>query len=544
MSPFLGLLEDLEGLPLQLWVWVQDRRNFTIGAILGLIVLCTARYFASPYRKLPPGPRGYPIIGNLLEMKGGQWLKFSDWQRNTVSDLIYLNAAGQPVVVINSSKVGVALLDRRAAIYSDRPRNIVVSDIMAGGLFFAFSRYGDTYRRMRKAASEKLSSSSVKEFYETQMKEAIVQTCDLVDKPARWDRHFRRTAASATLSIVYGHPTLTSEQDHIVRVINDFSERLFHAVGMGAHLVEFFPWLRHLPSSLAKWKRDAEASYKQDSTMLEGLLHTVKTNVAKGDDHQSVAATLIREVERNKLSSKERSWLAGTLYVGGADTSSVMMSWWTLAMLAYPETQARAHAELDAVIGRTRLPTFADYPHLPYIRAMVKELLRWRPIAPIITPHRSTKDDWYEGMFIPKGTICFPNAWHMNRDPEIFGKNTDDFDPARYLDASWGMAPDFKKDGHFSYGFGSRVCVGRHMADNALFINIAILLWAMKIERKKDASGRFLPLDVDGWVDVGLIIRPVPFDVKFTPRFPDAPAMLGQERELRGYECEVISGCT
>ena len=59
-------------------------------------------------------------------------------------DLIYLNVAGQPVVVINSPKVGVALLDRRAAIYSDRPRFIVPSDIMAGGLFFAFSRYGDT----------------------------------------------------------------------------------------------------------------------------------------------------------------------------------------------------------------------------------------------------------------------------------------------------------------------------------------------------------------------------------------------------------------
>ncbi|KAI0269698.1 cytochrome P450 [Russula aff. rugulosa BPL654] len=528
-----GLLEYFGYLLLQLWIWVQDRRKITIGAILGLIVLYTARYFASPYRKLPPGPRGYPIIGNLLEMRDGQWLKFSEWHKK-YGDLIYLNAAGQPVVVINSSKVGVALLDRRAAIYSDRPRFIVASDIMTGGLFFGVSRYGDTYRRMRKAANEKLSTSSVKEFYDTQMKEAIVQACDLVDEPARWDRHFRRTAASATLSIVYGHPTLTSEQDHIVRVINDFSERLFHAMGTGAHLVEFFPWLRHFPSSLAKWKRDAEALYKQDSKMFEGLLHTVETNVAKGDDHQSVAATLIREVERNKLSSKERSWLAGNLYVGGADTSSVMMSWWTLAILAYPETQARAHAELDAVIGRTRLPTFADYPHLPYIRAMVKELLRWRPIAPIIAPHRCTEDDWYEGMFIPKGTICLPNAWHMNRDPEIFGKNTEDFDPARYLDASGSMAPDFKKDGHFSYGFGSRICVGRHMADNALFINIAILLWAMKIERMKDASGRFLPLDVDGWVDGGLIVHPVPFEVKFTPRFPDAPAMLGQERELRG----------
>ena len=61
-----------------------------------------------------------------------------------LGDLIYLNAAGQHVVVINSPKAGVALLDRRAAIYSDRPPNIVASDIMSGGLLFAFSRYADT----------------------------------------------------------------------------------------------------------------------------------------------------------------------------------------------------------------------------------------------------------------------------------------------------------------------------------------------------------------------------------------------------------------
>jgi cytochrome P450 len=87
---------------------------------------------------------------------------------------------------------------------------------------------------------------------------------------------------------------------------------------------------------------------------------------------------------------------------------------------------------------------------------MVKEHSCWRPIAPIITPHRSTEDDWYERMFLPKGTICLANAWHMNRDPEIFGKNTEDFDPARYLDASRGLVPgiaELKKDGHFSYGF-------------------------------------------------------------------------------------------
>ena len=163
-TSLLGLLEDFKHSLLQLWsgLRVQDQGIFTIGATLGFILLYAARYISSPYRKLPPGPRGYPIVGNLFElMGGGQWIKFSEWQKtygqfvthrlfcpylsqSLPGDLIYINAAGQPVLIINSPKIGVALLDRRAAIYSDRPRNIVASDIMSDGLLFAFSRYGDT----------------------------------------------------------------------------------------------------------------------------------------------------------------------------------------------------------------------------------------------------------------------------------------------------------------------------------------------------------------------------------------------------------------
>ena len=77
----VGPLQALKSSMLQLWLTAQDHGNFSIGVILGLIVLCAARYLASPFRKLPPGPRGYPIIGNLLEMKAGQWLKFSEWHK-------------------------------------------------------------------------------------------------------------------------------------------------------------------------------------------------------------------------------------------------------------------------------------------------------------------------------------------------------------------------------------------------------------------------------------------------------------------------------
>jgi cytochrome P450 len=207
----------------------------------------------------------------------------------------------------------------------------------------------------------------------------------------------------------------------------------------------------------------------------------------------------------NRRFIKSYSFLSGA----GADTTPAVMAWWTLAMLTYPETQARAQAELDAVVGRARLPTFSYYAALPYLRAMVKEALRWRTVSPLCIPHRSTEDDWYEGVFIPKGTICIPNVWHLNRDPEIYGENAAHFEPARHLDANGDIAPgppDAKEEGHVAFGFGRRQCAGRHVANRSLFIQMAVPLWANRIEHKEDASGQLLPLDVDGFVDHGVMV--------------------------------------
>jgi hypothetical protein len=105
-----------------------------------------------------------------------------------------------------------------------------------------------SWYRMRKAASAGFNKSSSKGFWEKQMTEAVLLACDWLSNPAQWERHLRRAAASTTLSIVYGHPPLTSDQHHTVEVVNNFTERLLEAALIGSHLVHFFPWLRYLPS--------------------------------------------------------------------------------------------------------------------------------------------------------------------------------------------------------------------------------------------------------------------------------------------------------
>jgi hypothetical protein len=101
---------------------------------------------------------------------------------------------------------------------------------------------------MRKAANERFSKESVKQFCETQTTEAVLLASDSLAKPAQLEKNIRRSAASMILSVVYGHPTITSEKNRIVDLIDEFGERLARAACPGAHLVEVFHWMQYLPS--------------------------------------------------------------------------------------------------------------------------------------------------------------------------------------------------------------------------------------------------------------------------------------------------------
>ncbi|KAJ6585681.1 cytochrome P450 [Mycena capillaripes] len=504
-----------------------------LGFVAVLCIFLLRLFKMNRRAKLPPGPPGIIFFGNLFQLSSRVWLKFTSWK--TYGSVVYLDIAGQPIIVLNNAKAAVDLLDRRASLYSDRPQNIVASELMAGALLFSLGRYGDTWRRMRRAAQEGLQKSFAHKFHAIQLKEAILLTHSLLVNPTSWDGHLRRTTASVVLSMVYDTPAVLSEEDSKITRINDFVERLVRAAYPGAYLVEYFTWMRYLPAWSAKWKRDALEQHRLDDAMFQGLFNEVSDRIAQGDQRSSFCANLLEKEDRHGLNEKESAWTAATLYAGGADTASGVLAWFLYAMLSFPEVQRLAQKELDAVIGRARMPTFADYHSLPYMRALIKETLRWAPLGPLGVPHRLIEDDYYDGHLIPQGSIVIANVWAMNRDPEVYGDNADLFEPTRHLDENGQLTvviPDTKDEGHHTFGFGRRICVGRHVANDSLFIDCANILWALSIEPFRDDNGVPLIPGLDESIDTGLFVRPPMFRCSFKPRFPGATEIVANTKEL------------
>jgi cytochrome P450 len=106
-------------------------------------------------------------------------------------------------------------------------------------------------------------------------------------------------------------------------------------------------------------------------------------------------------------------WASEAVYAAGSDTTVSAIRNFVLAMVLNQDSQAKAHAELDAWLGlaELRLPTFEDRPNLPYLDKLLWETLRWYPVVPLGLPHRVIQDDVYEGYRIPKGATVIANIW-------------------------------------------------------------------------------------------------------------------------------------
>ncbi|TVY90409.1 Cytochrome P450 monooxygenase, partial [Lachnellula willkommii] len=421
------------------------------------------------------------------------WIQFQQWA-TTYGPIFTIWVGRRPTLIISDPEAAVELMEKRSNKYSSRPRFVVMGEIYNTKAILV-QPYGKDWSVKRKLLHRALTPGVLKTYKARQDAEATRLAVGLLRDPENWERAFDRFTASVVFSIAYGH-RIDSLDSPVVRQRLKYAHFMASLNVPGAYKAESFPVLKYIPEWLAPWKRTIREHSEMESAANMALVDGVREDIRVGKERgEEVAPSMtknmlaVRDEEGIPLSDKDFSYVPASLFGAGSDTTASSMCSAVLALVTHQAALKAAQAEMDSVVGGDRMPTFEDEEKLPYVRALVKEVLRWRPVAVLGgSPHASTEDDVYQGRYIPTGATILGNTWAINLNEEYY-PNPQLFNPARFLDEKDPRyLPELKgkkthpaKAGHSSFGWGRRICPGADLAANSLFIALSKLIWAFDI---------------------------------------------------------------
>ena len=318
--------------------------------------------------------------------------------------------------------------------------------------------------------------------------------------------------------MTYDYTIKLERPDALVNLIDRMMTEFSRAAAPFTWAVDLLPFLQYIPEGIpgTGFKKTAREWKQSIHAVAQIPYKFVQRQMAVGSYTSSYVSRLIEQSKSEgagtltKEDEKAIIWSAASLYGAAADTTVISLTTFTLAMLLFPEVQAKAQKEIDSVIGSDRLPGFEDRESLPYLNAVVKETLRWWPIAPMGFPHVVDEEVEYHGLAIPKGALLLPAVWWFLHDPDVYAE-PELFEPERFL--SPRNEPDPATE---AFGYGRRICPGRFFADSSLYLNIVQSLAVFKIHKAVDENGRQISVDVRP--KPGILSYPTEFKVHVTPR--------------------------
>ncbi|KZV75110.1 cytochrome P450 [Peniophora sp. CONT] len=497
---------------------------------IGVALYIAKRLFFQPKSSdlpLPPGPPGFPLIGNALDIpQMHPYRTYEEWGRK-YGPIMHVSALGLPLIIVNDMGIATELLEKRAALYSDRHSLPMAGELAGWDSSTPLLCYGDRWRAQRRYFHTFIGARSALSRHDSLLEhEARLVVLRLMRTPWLLEESIRKAAGSMIMKITYGYDTLP-EADPLIALVSEAMEH-FSQISESSKvwLVDFFPKLKNVPSWLpgAGFRKIAAASAEMAQKMSGVPFDLVKKRMKDHNAEPCMLADLLEQAGGGADEERDIKWAATSMYGGGADTTSATMLNFFLSMTLFPESQKKAQAEIDAVVGRDRLPTLADRPNLPYVGALVQEIIRWAPVVPMGIPHKLIQDDVFGEYRLPQGSLILTNIYAMLHDPAVYA-NPDAFVPERFIENESASAePDPRA---CFFGFGRRVCPGRHLADMNIWIMIAVALATLSVRKARDNVGTEITPEVR-FVD-GTINRPVAFKCDIQPRWPEVEALAAQE---------------
>ncbi|KAG2149034.1 cytochrome P450 [Suillus bovinus] len=494
-----------------------DWKDISIGAfICATLVGALLRVNKRTILPLPPGPRPVPILGNIcgVDIKA-PWLGYTEWGKQ-YGDIVCSHVLGQYIVVINSEKVAFELLGKRSYNYSDRP-DLPANELFGFGFNTILMKYGARWRCQRRIFHQTFRAEAALSYRPMQQKKVQQLICDMYDAPEEFLKHIHVFSSSVIMSASYDYET--KPDDPLVDLIGKSLELAVQELRPEvATVLNALPFLLRIPAWFPgmSLKKKVIKSREWLQQWMNDPFQDVLERTAEGKAQPSMVSNALRRIEGKETPDDITTIKETAATAFGSkcqsDTTDLILQVFILAMVLFPEVQAKAHTLIDEVVGASRLPTFEDRSSLQYIDAILRETLRWHPILPLSVPHASTNSDVYEGYYIPKGTIIVPNVWAMSQNEEKY-PNPSQFSPERFLAADGNLNDDTV---NMAFGFGRRICVGRHFADANLWIAITSLLATFKFSKQIGADGK--AIDFEPRWSSGIAIHPLPYPCSITPR--------------------------
>ncbi|OQV09706.1 hypothetical protein CLAIMM_13798 [Cladophialophora immunda] len=458
-------------------------------------------------RKLPPGPPTLPIIGNIHQIpKKDIHLQHQKWAKE-YGPIFSLKMGTQDVIVLASGEMIKRVMDKRSGNYADRP-SLFMQDV------FEHSRiimrgYDDLWKVERKLYHQFLNSTKAARYIPYQDLETKQLCFDLLHRPEDFEALIMRTTMSAATSMAYGF-RVTDPNNQVMKELLHNAHGFFTMVHK-SQVLDWYPQLRWivrwLPPFLYPMYRDAKEIFRRETLQFHQLLNDTRKKIAHDNSLPSFASDIVRAQESWKgkqegaiLTDHAAAYIAGVAMEAATDTQGNQLVAFIKAMMLYPDEQKRAHAQLDDVVGNDRLPKPSDLEKLPYIRQIMKEVVRWMPTAVTgAIPHAARSQDEIDGYVIPRGATILLAVWAANNDPALFPRPRV-FDPARQNpDFSMGeaaLASDIRDRDHWTFGAGRRIC-----------------------RASTDARGREIDVEQDELTQ-SIAARPLPFKCDIKARSP------------------------
>jgi len=454
--------------------------------ILGYLIVAIASAYVIYRRlrssvKLPPGPRAWPIIGHL-HLMGKLPHRSLDRLCKTYGPLMYMRLGSVPCVVASTAEMAREFLKTNDLIFASRPRIAAGKYTVYNYSDITWSPYGENWRLGRKLCLMELFSSKRLESFEyirveevARMIGSVFDTCRR-GLPVEIREETTNVSNNIISRMVLGRRYLDEAAGNKIKPaeFREMWEELFVLNGV-LNIGDFIPWLGWL--DLQGYVKRMKRLSKRLDVFLEEVLeeHDRRRKGVENYVAKDMVDVLLQQADDPQLNLSRIKVKAFTqdIIAGGTESSATLVEWALAELLKNPGTFEKATEELDRVVGRKRWVEEKDIPGLEYLQAIVKEMMRLHPVAPMLVPRLSTEPCKVAGYDIPSNTRLHVNVWTIARDG-VFWEKPDEFRPERFQ----GSALDVKGRDYelLPFGTGRRMCPGYNLGLKVVHLGLANLI--------------------------------------------------------------------